>query len=121
MTVEWRLEMKLRKTILALTFLAVFAMFVNATYACCHCKPGLSPGYWKHNVRVYVEGIGSYSGDPKETATSMEDYEAEIALVHSGFTLEWANEKFQDNQYKSMWLTIANWFNRAAGRSPYSG
>jgi len=113
--------MKLKKPLLALTFLAVIALFVNTAYACCYCKPGRSPGYWKHNVNVYCGGPGSYSGDPKETASSMEYYEARIAALHPGFTLEWANERFQDNQYKSMWLTIANWFNRAAGRSPYRG
>jgi hypothetical protein len=37
--------------------------------------PGLSPGYWKHNVKVYNGGPGSYSGDPThETAKTMEGY-----------------------------------------------
>jgi len=116
------MEMKLKRPILALTFLAVAVLFVNTVYGCCYCKPGLSPGYWKHNVKVYCGGPGSYSGDPHETDATMEGYEAYIgAHGHPTFTLEWANERFQDNQYKSMWLTIANWFNRAAGRSPYSG
>jgi hypothetical protein len=83
---------------------------------------GLSPGYWKHNVKVYCGGPGHYSGDPHETDGSMESYELWIQTHIGGqgsFTLEWANTQFQNNAYKSMWLTIANWFNAAAGLSPY--
>lgn len=85
---------------------------------------GLSPGYWKHNVKVYNGGPGHYSGDPHETAGSMESYELWIQTHIGGqgsFTLEWANERFQNNAYKNMWLTIANWFNAAAGLPPYAG
>ena len=80
---------------------------------------GRSPGYWKHNVKVYNGGPGHYSGDPHESDATMEQYEAEIQIDHPGFTLEWANEMFQDNAHKDMWLTIANWFNAAAGLQPY--
>jgi len=89
---------------------------------------GKSLGYWKHNVRVYVEGQGSYSGDPHETNATMEEYEATIQ-AHAGtdgipvdFSLEWTNERFwsKDPIDKAMWLTIANWFNKAAGLNPYS-
>lgn len=83
--------------------------------------PGRSPGYWKHNVKVYNGGPGHYSGDPHETDETMEQYEAEIQMDHPSFTLEWANEMFQDNANKGMWLTIANWFNEAAGLQPYAG
>lgn len=83
---------------------------------------GLSPGYWKHNVNVYNGGHGSYSGDPHITPTQLEAYAAYIAAnFHSGFTLGWANEQFQNNAHKNMWLTIANWFNAAAGLLPYAG
>ena len=101
--------------------IALMTLMVSTVTACHYCKPGLSPGYWKHNVKVYVEGRGSYSGDyPKMTAALLEQCEAAIQVNHPSFTLEWANEKFQDNAYKDMWLTIANWFNAAAGRAPYS-
>jgi len=109
--------MKFSRIALGLTALALMAMVISTTNA---CPPGLSPGYWKHNVKVYCGGPGSYSGDPKETAASMEYYESIIAGWVPGFTLEWANERFQNNEYKSMWLTIANWFNAAAHRLPYS-
>ena len=81
-------------------------------------QPGHSPGYWKHNVRVYVEGRGSYSGG--ENAVSMESYEAYIIEnIAPSFTLEWANMIFWSKSYKYMRLTVANWFNEAAGLAPY--
>jgi hypothetical protein len=82
---------------------------------------GRSPGYWKHNVKVYCGGPGHYSGDPHETDASMEEYAMYIAVhFQAGFTLAWANERFQNNEYKDMWLTMANWFNAAAGWLPYA-
>jgi len=82
---------------------------------------GLSPGYWKHNVKVYNGGRGSYSGDPHITPAQLEAYATYIAAnFHPGFTLAWANERFQNNEYKDMWLTMANWFNAAAGLLPYA-
>jgi hypothetical protein len=110
--------MRLNRFALGLTAIALMVLLVSTTSAC--YLPGLSPGYWKHNVKVYCGGPGSYSGDPHETLASMEYYESIIASSHPGFTLEKANEIFQNNAYKSMWLTIANWFNAAADRLPYS-
>jgi len=108
--------MKIRKSALGLAAVTLTALMVSIAFAC-ELPPGHSPGYWKHNVRVYVEGVGSYSGS--ETAATMESYEAAIASAHPGFTLEWANMIFWDNAYKYMWLTVANWFNEAAGLAPY--
>lgn len=95
---------------------------------------GLSPGYWKHNVKVYNGGPGHYSGTPThESDETMEGY-ATIILA-AGYPnipaevdspqdfLEWANIRFQDNAYKKAdpsWLELANWFNAAAGLTPYS-
>jgi hypothetical protein len=83
--------------------------------------PGLSPGYWKHNVNVYNGGHGSYSGDPHITPAQLETYAAYIAAnFHPGFNLAEAQQLFQDNKQHAQWLTIANWFNAAAGRLPYT-
>ncbi len=105
-------------------FVSVFAvtliaLMISAGSAGCYCECGRSPGYWKHNVKVYNGGPGHYSGDPHETDATMEQYEAAIQMDHPSFTLEWANEMFQDNANKDMWLTIANWFNEAAGLESY--
>ncbi len=113
--------MKIRKIIISLAALTLLALAVSNTFAAYACPPGLSPGYWKHNVKVYCGGPGHYSGDPKETDASMENYESIIqGWGYPWFTLEWANERFQNNQYKNLWLDLANAFNAAAGRLPYS-
>jgi len=118
----WGKEMKIKKIILSVAALALIAVVVSNVYVARACPPGLSPGYWKHNVKVYCGGPGSYSGDPHETADTMEEYETYIQTHFYGpFTLEKANIAFQDNQYKGYWLLLANWFNAAAGRLPYSG
>lgn len=96
--------------------------------------PGLSPGYWKHNVKVYNGGPGAYSAPstnmPHETDGSMEAYALTIMANHrseipaevdtASEFLTWANTRFQSTTYKSSWLKIANWFNEAAGRLPYT-
>jgi hypothetical protein len=115
--------MRFRKILVGVLGIALLAMLVSSVsagcYHRCYCKPGKSPGYWKHNVRVYVEDQGSYSGTPKETDWKMEYYESRIQSRYPWFTLEWANERFQNNQYKDVWLWLANLFNWAAGRAPY--
>lgn len=114
--------------ILALVATLVASMTVASALAC--ELPGLSPGYWKHNVKVYCGGPGSYSGDPHETKATMEGYETYIQNnIYGPFTLELANEIFQGKandvillgyKNKDLWLTLANAFNEAAGRLPYS-
>jgi hypothetical protein len=120
--------MKLNRIALGLTAIALMLLMVS-TASACYMPPGLSPGYWKHNVNVYCGGNGSYSGDPHETAETMEGYAAYILTGSLGYApthdqivlfLSNVNGIFHDNTQKDMWLTIANWFNAAAGRLPYS-
>jgi hypothetical protein len=110
-----------KKIVLGVVAFALIALMVSSASACYCRKPGKSPGYWKHNVSVYVNGVGSYSGTPHETDAKMEYYEARIQTRFAWFTLEWANSIFQDNQYQDQWLWLANLFNWAAGRAPYYG
>jgi hypothetical protein len=108
--------MKANKAVLFSTALALVALLVPFVFA---CEPGYSPGFWKHNVRVYVEGQGSYSEGM--SAALLESYESIIAGAHPGFTLEGANTIFWDKEYRHTWLDVANWFNTAAGLDPYIG
>jgi hypothetical protein len=128
--------MKLDRIALCLATVTLIVLMVSTASAC--DLPGLSPGYWKHNVKVYMGGPGHYSAPsddlPHETKKSMEDYAAIILAAHAGDGippsvdtpaefLEWANGRFQNNEFKKAdpsWLTIANWFNLAAGRLLYS-
>jgi hypothetical protein len=123
-----------KKMLLSLAALTMMSLVVTNAYA---CMPGLSPGYWKHNVKVYCGGPGHYSapfpGYPHETDASMLNYATTILgwdptpsdlppEVHTPEELlAWANGIFQDQAYNHMWLIITNWFNEAAGYSDYSG
>jgi hypothetical protein len=115
------IKMKLRRIALGIAALTVMVLLVSTASA---CEPGLSPGYWKHNVKVYNGGPGHYSGDPKESDTSMEGYAAIILGTsdHAQIVayLDWVNDMFQDSAHNDMWLELANLFNAAAGRLPYS-
>jgi hypothetical protein len=127
--------------ILSVTMLAILVAAVLVATPVSACELGLSPGFWKHNVNVYCGGHGSYSGDifgsPQGgnginghiTPGQLEWYAA-VHLnpivpslpTHAEIVafLNDCNSKFQDNAYKDMWLTIANWFNEAAGLAPYT-
>ena len=107
-------NMKLKRIALGLTVVALMISIVPSVFACIY-----TPGYWKHNVRVYVEGQGSYSADidgVKESDASMERYEAYIrANIDSGFTLEWANTQFwaRGHSVQTRRQILADWFNEA--------
>jgi len=102
---------------IGLALVALMISIVPSVFACYE----YTPGYWKHNVRVYVEGRGSYAADidgVKESDASMEAYEAWIhANIYSGFTLECANVVFwlRGRGVQPMRQVLADWFNFAKG------
>jgi len=107
--------MRLKGIALGLTIVALMISIVPApAHACAY-----TPGYWKHNVRVYCGGPGSYSADDygvKESDASMLAYEAWIiANVDSGFTLAGANIDFwlRGPGVQARRQELADWFNWA--------
>ncbi len=105
----------MKRIALGLAIVALMISIVPSVFA--HVP--YTPGYWKHNVRVYVEGQGAYAADQldvKESDASMEGYEAWIqANIEPDFTLEWANEEFWTNgpHRQPIRQIIADWFNYA--------
>ena len=76
---------------------------------CPPCEPGLSPGYWKHQCKVWVLGRGHL-------------HETElVALAASfGYTVEQAYEEFTTGNNRDGSKTdLANLFNAAAGYGVY--
>jgi len=112
--------MKLSRIALGFAMLALVVPFAFACEPPPPPPPGHSPGYWKHNVRVYCRGIAHYNNE--ESTSTMEAYEAYIiANIDSGFTLCWADMVMWNNAFKSIWITVADYFNEAAGLGPYNG
>ncbi len=109
--------MRLKGIAFGLATVALIISIVPSTFACY----AYTPGYWKHNVTVYVEERrdNSYAADVadvKESDASMEAYEDWIiANRDSGFTLEWAYEQFwmRGPGRQPIRQMIADWFNEA--------
>ncbi len=109
--------MKLKRMALGLVVAAMIISVVQSVFACYE----YTPGYWKHNVTVYVENRDprSYAADVdgiKESDASMEAYEAWIiAHIDGSFTLGKAYADFwargQGVQIKRQ--ELADWFNLA--------
>jgi len=109
--------MRLKGIALGLAIVALMITIVPSVFACYE----YTPGYWKHNVTVYVEERrdNSYAADVadvKESDASMEAYEDWIRTnINSGFTLEWAYEQFwmRGPGRQPIRQMIADWFNLA--------
>jgi hypothetical protein len=87
----------MKKLLIGLAVVAFVVSLIPSVFANCVCVCEYTPGYWKHNVRVYVEGRGSYAADysgVKESDDSMECYEAWLRANVGDFSLEWANDEF---------------------------
>ena len=110
--------MKTKRIILVVALAALIVSMVPSVFAC-RCIDRYTPGYWKHNVRVYVKEKGSYAADydrVKESDASMGQYEAWIiAHIDSSFTLEDANDDFwaRGSGVQARRQQLANWFNWA--------
>ena len=82
---------------------------------------GLSPGFWKHNIRVLLGYPGRYSfphpGEPRITDSILNDY---LGVI--GVTAQEAYDALTAGGpgSSSIRLNIANMFNAAAGYTPYS-
>ena len=99
---------------------------------------GQSPGYWKRQVKGYVENRGVFHEDIIGLTEEIDDwwelhgddlpYDCDNYLVpvsalnvrNEDFTIEDAHAIFTNNMYKNLWKPLANWYNWAAGLSPYT-
>jgi hypothetical protein len=89
----------MKKTVIAIAAVAMLAIMIPFTFADvvlppCHCAPGRTPGYWKHQLKVYLgETNGKYSwyfGD-----TKMSDDYMELILAAAGNTAEFALSRLE--------------------------
>jgi hypothetical protein len=101
----------------------------------CECRPtGFTPGFWKHNLRVYLqETNGKYSAFSRDgygpyyftagthltndiIADLIDDINFAIgSSFDAGELLAFLNEKgWSENR-----INTANWFNKVAGYGPF--
>jgi len=104
--------MKISRIVLGLAMLAFVVPFV---FACepPPPEPGLSPGYWKHEIRAQLYDRGAKHYTPDEYWAIF----GETGFADPYEVYDW----LWDNAYKSIWLDVANAFNEAAGLGPYNG
>ena len=95
----------------------------------CGCPPcGFTPGFWKHNINVYlVNTNGKYSafkGGPQDgdklTDQMMENLLAAInAEIPANYDFPTLLEYLEEPGWSTARTNTANWFNWAAGYGPY--
>ena len=121
----------MKKTLISIVAVAFVALMISNTYANCSCRPpGFTPGFWKHNIRVYL-GLtnGKYNafegGDldgVKLTDALMDGYLAAInALLDpdAPYIFEEALENLELPGWHWLRTYTANMFNWAAGYGPF--
>lgn len=120
----------MKKTLISIVAVAFVALMITNVYAqlpsvphqpCGGCGCGLTPGFWKHNIQVRLNGdsIG-YSALPdgtKLTDALMDGYLAAIHAYSGGpqFTFAQALVYLKLPGWSTDRTNTANWFNWAAG------
>jgi hypothetical protein len=121
---------RMKKLLTSVVAVALVALVIANVYAqvpapnFCGCLPcGFSPGFWKHNLRVYLDYTkGKYSafeGGPldgvKLTDEMMESFLDDIG----SFTAEEALGYLMERGWSTDRTNTANWFNKVTGYGPY--
>jgi len=128
--------MKSKKIIVGIAAVALLTLMIANVYAqlpsvptqpcSCGCT-GLTPGFWKHNIQVYLDGdsIG-YSALPDGTKLDDAMMEGFLTAIHNEHTVPGPQFTFKEAlDYLKLpgWskdrTNTANWFNWAAGYGPF--
>lgn len=107
----------------------VAAVSVPPPPCCSCCAPGFTPGFWKHNIEVYLGdtngAYSAFSGGPRDgdklTDAMMESFLNAIKAQPgmSSLTFEQALAYLNLPGWSTDRTNTANWFNWAAGYGPY--
>ena len=111
-----------KKLLIGMMAVALLALMVANVYAC--VGPGLSPGFWKHNIGVYLgENNGEYSDPGYTWVVSKETMGDWLGTHWSQAELEAAYEALSTKGGGAAGAAIrvgmANVFNAAADLTPY--
>lgn len=125
----------MKKTLISIAAVAFVALMITNAYAVIcvttppHCTlrcPGLTPGFWKHNIEVYLGYTnGAYSALPDGTKLTNGLMETYLAGIQSGvlpdypgipgLTFDQALTFLKGPGWSADRTNIANWFNFEAG------
>jgi hypothetical protein len=137
----------MKKALISIAALAFVALMITSVYAqslppaipapeFCVCIPGFTPGFWKHDIAVYLEldkgGKGSYNAfeydnawgsilaGTKVTASMLDDWLSDINYW-TGLSLTFAEAYaiLQLPGWDARRTNLANWFNWEAGYGPF--
>ena len=130
-------EKIMKKSVTSILGIAMLALMIAAvsaqtvpTVPCppdeFYCRPceGLTPGFWKHNIQVYLgDKNGAYSAFPwgaKVTAVDLEDALAYLNF-ETGLTLTMRDvlDFLQEPGWSMDRTNAANWFNYFHGMGPF--
>ncbi len=111
----------MKKLTLRLLAVSVALLMVTSTVATTYgCKlDGLSPGFWKHHVRVYLGYPGRYSvphNDPRITDGILDGY---LATIGVSAQVAYDALSARGPGMAAIRLEMANNFNAAAGYGEY--
>lgn len=111
---------------------SAYAQVLPDPFPCGSCRePGFTPGFWKHNLRVYLELTnGKYSafsrdGLYKLDGTKLDDelmdkiIEAFNAAVPGTYTPEQLLAFLNEKGWSTNRIYTANWFNKVCGYGPF--
>jgi hypothetical protein len=113
---------------LALVILLPTVAAVCVPPCCSCCAPGFTPGFWKHNIEVFLGdtngAYSAFSGGPRDgdklTDAMMQAFlDAINAQSGMSLTFEEALENLNLRGWSADRTNTANWFNWAAGYGPY--
>jgi hypothetical protein len=131
----------MKKVLISIAALAFAALMITSAYAalptiptpCYVCYPGFTPGFWKHDIAVYLEldkgGKGSYNAfeydnawgsilaGTKMTASMLEGFLDLINSYNQGLNLDFPTAlailKLPGSDARR--TNLCNWFNIVAG------
>ena len=120
--------MKFKKELIGIAAVALVALMISNVYAqlptvrkplCLPDIPGLTPGFWKHNIEVRLDLTnGAYSALPDGTKLDdgmMDGWLAEIQVYLPWFTFPLALQYLELPGWSTDRTNTADWFNWAAG------
>ena len=110
---------------------SVYAQVIPNPFPCGSCRErGFTPGFWKHNLKVYLGGPGHYSAFSRDgiydlDGTKLDDDSMEQIIkafnihVSGTYTAEELLAFLKEKGWSENRIYTANWFNKICGFGPF--